>query len=215
MTSENSKRWHHISPHILAGAGAGITSAIVTCPLDVVKIRIQGRIPLTDAGNFKWQATMPSLRHILATEGIKGWYRGLGTTLLTYIPSMSVYFQAYNWSKLAWSKAFSNTSFNISSTHPIIHMLSAMSAGLVTNTATQPLWLVRTRLMSQTQSGHERRYKNTLQALQLIFQREGIRGLYKGLATSYFGLFHVVIQFPLYERLKIMQSNFIDQKQCL
>jgi solute carrier family 25 folate transporter 32 len=207
MMSENSKRWHHIPPHVLAGAGAGITSAIITCPLDVVKIRIQGRIPLIDAGTFKWQATMPSLRHILATEGIRGWYRGLGTTLITYIPSMSVYFQAYNWSKLAWSKALSDRFWNVSPSHPIIHMLSAMSAGLVTNTATQPLWLVRTRLMSQTQNGHERRYKNTVQALKLILQKEGFHGLYKGLATSYFGLFHVVIQFPLYEKLKIMQST--------
>lgn len=92
--------------------------------------------------------------------------------------------------------------------NPLVHMLSAMSAGAMTNVVTQPLWLVRTRLMTQTKLGDERTYRSTLQALRLIRRKEGFLGLYKGLGTSFFGIFHVIIQFPLYERLKLIQSTY-------
>jgi hypothetical protein len=60
-----------------------------------------------------------------------------------------------------------------------------------------PLWW-------QTQSRSETRYRHTLDAALTIYRSEGIRAFYRGLLPSLLGITHVAVQFPLYEKLKIV-----------
>jgi solute carrier family 25 folate transporter 32 len=78
-----------------------------------------------------------------------------------------------------------------------------MGAGAITNLCTNPIWVVKTRLQTQTLHNREPRYFGFFSSLCLVAKEEGIRGLYKGLAPSLLGLVHVGVQFPLYERLKL------------
>jgi len=190
--------------HIMAGAGAGIATSLIVCPLDVVKIRIQGQLPGTSVGNaadWRQMGVLGSLKYILKNEGLPGWYRGLGTTMVTYIPAMAVYFPAYSWAKQAWIRPLSRFSTSIDIYHPAVHMAAAITAGGMTNMVTQPLWLVRTRQMSASTR------MTTLNTFRQILSQEGFKALYKGLGPSMLGIFHVIIQFPLYERLKLMQKE--------
>ncbi|KAJ1979052.1 hypothetical protein H4R35_001667 [Dimargaris xerosporica] len=179
-----------------AGAAAGCVSSIVTCPLDVVKTRLQNqakghmRIPL-------YQGTFGTLRRIAIEEGVRGLYRGLGPTVMGYLPTWAIYFATYD--SLKNSLAL-HTGRSVN--HPLVHILSAMGAGATSSISTNPLWVIKTRLMTQNQTTAYR-YTSTLHAFQSILQQEGWRGLYKGLGTSMIGLTHVVIHFPLYEKLKL------------
>ena len=56
----------------------------------------------------------------------------------------------------------------------------------------------------QTQSRSEIRYRHTLDAALTIYRSEGIRAFYRGLLPSLLGITHVAVQFPLYEKLKIV-----------
>ena len=56
----------------------------------------------------------------------------------------------------------------------------------------------------QTQSRSETRYRHTLDAALTIYRSEGIRAFYRGLLPSLLGITHVAVQFPLYEKLKII-----------
>lgn len=56
----------------------------------------------------------------------------------------------------------------------------------------------------QTQSPCETRYRHTLDAAIRIYRSEGIRAFYRGLLPSLLGITHVAVQFPLYEKLKIV-----------
>ena len=75
--------------------------------------------------------------------------------------------------------------------------------------ATNPIWVIKTRLMSQSSSrmvtSHARppwQYRNTWDAAKKMYFREGFMSFYSGLTPALFGLTHVAIQFPLYEVFK-------------
>ncbi|KAJ1654943.1 hypothetical protein IWQ61_005210 [Dispira simplex] len=180
----------------VAGAGAGCMSSMVTCPLDVVKIRLQnqgkgnGIIPL-------YRGTISALRRIRAEEGIRGLYRGLGPTLMGYLPTWAIYLSTYEALKQGISLRTHRTL-----DHPGVHMLSALGAGATSSIITNPLWVIKTRVMTQNDYTAYR-YRNTWHAFHTIVQQESWRGLYKGMGTSLLGLAHVVIHFPLYEKFKL------------
>ena len=90
----------------------------------------------------------------------------------------------------------------------LIHAQAAVAAGIATATATNPIWLVKTRLqLDKNQATGGRRYKNSLDCLQQVLRQEGIRGLYKGLSASYLGSAETALHLVLYERLKTMLNN--------
>lgn len=60
---------------------------------------------------------------------------------------------------------------------------------------------------SQTQDKETIPYRHTVHALESIYKNEGLKGFYKGLIPSLVGVTHVVIQFPLYERLKLKMKK--------
>jgi solute carrier family 25 (mitochondrial folate transporter), member 32 len=91
----------------LAGAIGGFTSGIVTCPLDVIKTKLQaqgGFAPVTKGrhvGHPKvYDGLIGTARVIWRDEGIRGMYRGLGPIILGYLPTWAVWFTVYNKSKV-------------------------------------------------------------------------------------------------------------------
>lgn len=92
------------APYVVpvAGGMAGAVSGIVSCPLDVIKTKLQAQ------GGFKGQKQAMSLgaaayRGVVGTagtiwreEGLRGLYRGLGPMLLGYVPTWAVYLTVYN-----------------------------------------------------------------------------------------------------------------------
>jgi len=50
-------------------------------------------------------------------------------------------------------------------------------------------------------------YRHTGDAFVQIYKTEGIRGFYRGLLPSLFGVSHVAVQFPLYESFKSWASK--------
>ena len=199
----------------LAGAGAGAVAATIVCPLDVLKTRLQ--VSTLRAGGDAYVSTFQSLRSIVQLEGFVGLYRGLTPTIAALLPNWAVYFTAYEFLKRSsfqksrqratGDDAQNETESELAAS--LRHMTSAAGAGAATVFVTNPLWVVKTRLQVQ----HSRAlrgsmptravYKGTLDALRRVAKEEGARGLYSGLAPSLAGIAHVVIQFPVYERLKL------------
>jgi solute carrier family 25 folate transporter 32 len=90
------------------------------------------------------------------------------------------------------------------------HMLCAYQAGLVTATLTNPIWVIKTRMMLQTPNGVAR-YRSTGDALRSIWRDEGFRGLYRGYAPALIGVAHGAVQFSVYEQFKrFIKRNSLD-----
>jgi solute carrier family 25 protein 33/36 len=142
----------------------------------------------------KSMSIIQCLKHIVQTEGSRGLFKGLVPNLVGVLPSRAIYFCTYSQTK----EALYN--FGILSTDsPLSHIASASCAGFVSSTATNPIWFVKTRLQLDHNSAHK---MTVVDCIKGIYRNNGIRGFYKGITASYFGISETVVHFVIYETLK-------------
>lgn len=91
----------------LAGAVGGFTSGVVTCPLDVIKTKLQAQGGFTavqkgrHVGHHRvYKGLIGTARVIWREDGLRGMYRGLGPIVMGYLPTWAVWFTVYNKSKV-------------------------------------------------------------------------------------------------------------------
>ncbi|KAG5973634.1 hypothetical protein E4U55_000342 [Claviceps digitariae] len=208
-----------------AGAVGGFTSGVVTCPLDVIKTKLQaqGMYRVLQNGRHVGQPKMynglvGTASVIWREEGIRGMYRGLGPIVMGYLPTWAVWFTVYNKSKVWMAQHYDNPH--------LISFWSSIIAGGSSTIVTNPIWVIKTRLMSQSHSpaadhaahymypapgndptagsprNHPGHYRSTLDAARKMYHSEGLVSFYSGLTPALLGLTHVAVQFPTYEYFK-------------
>ena len=87
-----------------------------------------------------------------------------------------------------------------------------MCLGILTALCTNPIWVIKTRMLS-TSSSHPGAYSSITDGSRQIYRSEGIRGFYRGLVPSLFGVSHGALQFMAYEQLKISRGRNISGGQ--
>lgn len=201
-----------------------MTSAILTAPLDVLKTRLQSDFYQGQLASARASRGLPpihtlslarsSLLHIsetfqilFAVPRIEGWralFKGLGPNLVGVVPARAINFYAYGNGKKFFAKELNN-----GKDASWVHLLAAANAGIITGTATCPVWVIKTRLQLDKSHAEKagsvtaRRYKNALDCTMQTFRHEGIRGLYRGLGASYLGVTESTLQWVLYEQMKL------------
>uniref|UniRef100_A0A3B4A4S8 Solute carrier family 25 member 33 n=1 Tax=Periophthalmus magnuspinnatus TaxID=409849 RepID=A0A3B4A4S8_9GOBI len=206
--------------HLFAGGCSGTVGAIVTCPLEVLKTRLQSsgltlrpvyqvQLSGTGAGVIRPGTVTPGLlqvlRSILQKEGPRSLFRGLGPNLVGVAPSRAIYFAAYSKSKELFNGLFVPNS-------GLVHMSSAGSAAFVTNSLMNPIWMVKTRMQLEKKCVQGEKKMNALQCARYVYKTEGVRGFYRGLTASYAGISETMICFLIYETLKkhLAKSQFVS-----
>ncbi|KAI9208654.1 mitochondrial carrier domain-containing protein [Polychytrium aggregatum] len=183
-----------------AGAVSGLVAAIMVCPLDVVKVRLQNQtassVPKYVGG------TVSTLKAIWSEEGVRGLYRGLSPAVVSYLPDRAIWFSCYYKFKI-----FFADSFHCSMDESSVHLAASLSASVVNTLLLNPIWVVRTRIMLQPPhpspaSSLSHHYTSMYDAFSTIIRTEGFSALYKGLGPTLLGVSHAAVQFPVYEKLK-------------
>ncbi|WFD32426.1 Pyrimidine nucleotide transporter, mitochondrial [Malassezia sp. CBS 17886] len=147
--------------HFAAGGAGGMCGAIITSPLDVVKTRLQSDLyrnrPVVGAeqrgllgvlvrGAMHFVDTGSLVVEIARREGVGALFKGLGPTLVGVVPARAINFYTYG-----NGKRIIADQCNHGAESPLVHLSAAAVAGVITATATNPIWVVKTRLQLESQ----------------------------------------------------------------
>ena len=174
---------------------ASIMSVVCTQPMDVVKTQFQ--VARLNSSNPK---TLSIIKNIAKTTGLKGFYRGLTPSLISYPIFWGSYFPIKNYN-------FKPSGYNM-----IDKFIVACGASSIASTITNPLFVIKTRVQtldtnySQSINQDKTNYKKLCKS---IYFEEGIRGFYKGFKPTIINNTKLSIQFPIYEYLKKKTNSII------
>lgn len=106
-----------------------------------------------------------TVKTIVKHNGLRGLYRGLGPTILGYLPTWAIYFAVYDGIKTQFgeiplggvtSRDRIYPAAQVKGYQPVmrehpwsLHIFSAMAAGAASTFCTNPLWVIKTRFMVQ------------------------------------------------------------------
>lgn len=188
---------------LLAGGVAGGVAKSAVAPLERIKILFQTR-----QAEFKSIGLLGSFTKIARMEGILGFYRGNGASVARIVPYAALHYMAYEeyrrWIVLAYPDVWKG---------PVLDLIAGSFAGGTAVLFTYPLDLVRTKLAYQVVGSsnvnakglihHEQLYKGIRDCFSVTYKDAGLKGLYRGVAPSLYGIFpYAGLKFYFYEEMK-------------
>ncbi|XP_066563808.1 calcium-binding mitochondrial carrier protein SCaMC-3b isoform X2 [Amia ocellicauda] len=187
---EGSLRVHE---RFIAGSLAGATAQTVIYPMEVLKTR------LTLRRTGQYSGMMDCAGQILRREGLRAFYKGYLPNMLGIIPYAGIDLAVYETLKTSWLQRYSAGS-------PDPGVLVLLGCGTVSSTcgqlASYPLALIRTRMQAQA-SVEGAPQLSMVGQFRHIVSREGLPGLYRGLAPNFLKVIPAVsISYVVYENTK-------------
>ncbi|OLY83119.1 putative mitochondrial carrier [Smittium mucronatum] len=153
--------------HLASAMTSGLTTAVLTNPIWMVKTRMQ---------LAHYRSSYHCLVQILANEGVRGLYKGMSASMLG-IAEISIHFVLYEkFKQLADNNAAS------SSAGIFKYFGAAATAKLVASIIAYPHEVARTR-MRQVPTPNDPRYTGLVSTFRTIWRLEGVAGLYSGLSA--------------------------------
>mmetsp|Transcript_19064 Transcript_19064/g.44538 ORF Transcript_19064/g.44538 Transcript_19064/m.44538 type:complete len:476 (-) Transcript_19064:62-1489(-) len=176
----------------LSGTCAGLLSQFIVYPLEPIKTC------LTVAPLGRYRSMFHCASEMVREQGFQVLYRGALPTMAGCIPYAGLQRWSYDWLQMKYV-AFARSDKPCTS--------AAFGCGLVSScigmTASYPLVIIRTRLQMQGIGGRAMMYTGVYDCFTKTLQREGVRGLFKGLgANTIKSAPAAAINFALYDRTK-------------
>lgn len=198
-----------ISPSLVesvAGFTAGVVSTLVVHPFDVVKTRLQIEQhdkSVRSGGSWRVMRTIVEEARVQGRGSsssaavVRSFYRGLMPNMVGNSVSWALYFMWYgNIKDMVRSARGGSRELKSSD-----YFLASGISGILTAVFTNPIWVIKTRMLS-TAKNAPGAYRSIAHGTYELYHAEGIRGFYRGLLPSLFGVSHGAIQFMAYEQLK-------------
>eukprot|EP00064_Thunnus_orientalis_P003173 superscaffoldBa00000251_g3182 len=180
-------------PRLLAGSMAGTTAAMLTYPLDMVRAR------MAVTPKEMYSNILHVFVRISREEGLKTLYRGFTPTILGVAPYAGLSFFTYETLKKLHAERSGRPQ-----PYSYERLAFGACAGLIGQSASYPLDVVRRRMQTAGVTGHT--YGTILGTMREIVSEEGIiRGLYKGLSMNWVkGPIAVGISFTTFDLTQIL-----------
>lgn len=180
---------------LLAGV-SGAAGGFVGTPADMINVRMQNdiKLPINQRRNYKHG--VDGLIKVYRLEGTKCLFNGATTAtaraVLMTIGQLSMYDQ-YKYLLLTHvSSVFQD--------NLVTHFTSSLLAGATATTMTQPLDVMKTRMMNAAPG----EYKSIADCASNIFKTSGLLGFYKGFVPAFVRLApHTILMFVFLEQLRM------------
>lgn len=212
--------------HFVSGMVAETVSCVLWVPIDVIKERMQIQkyrqqaVPSGEKQLVYYRNGVDAMRKIVRNEGILGFYRGYGATIMSFGPFSAFYFMFYEQFKGAAMKVLqAKREKDLNFT---VFVGCSCAAGALASFITNPLDLVKLRLQVQRQStasasphqvaknGKQLGYKHLLDGLMKVARYEGAAGMFQGVtARMAFHAPSTAIGMTIFEVLKISYHDLL------
>ncbi|XP_069674023.1 mitochondrial basic amino acids transporter isoform X1 [Periplaneta americana] len=156
-----------LSSHFMAGAAAGLVQSFVCCPMELVKTRLQLQ------GQHCYNGPLHCLAQVAKTEGVRGVFRGLGTTICREVPGFGTYFLAYEFLTRSAGAPVSTAYM----------LLAGGLSGTLSWVLTYPIDVVKSRLQVDGMGGVYK-YRGFVDCLKKSIQAEGYGVMIRGLNST-------------------------------
>lgn len=185
-----------------AGSLASLCSAFALCPTELIKVRLQaadlersntaknGGAAKHSHGSRAAAGTLQVVARVWTTEGgLRGMYRGLGSTVAREMPGYYVFFLAYEASRTYlndWhhGPASTTTAAALRDEPAWVTMTAGAAAGTCLWLVVYPVDAVKSRIQATSGGCVETSSGNFLKTIAVSVRTEGPLALYRGLAPT-------------------------------
>ncbi|KVH88134.1 Mitochondrial carrier domain-containing protein [Cynara cardunculus var. scolymus] len=151
---------------------------------------------LTRTQGFHSLGVYQSLKRLLKHEGLPGFYKGNGASVLRIVPYAALHFMTYE-----QYRCWILDNYTVLGTGPVVDLLAGSAAGGTAVLCTYPLDLARTKLAYQVVDAKsslgndsksiiaQPRYSGIRNVLVSVYREGGMRGLYRGVGMFPFAFY--------------------------
>lgn len=155
----------------MAGSLSGLIASGIANPMDLLKVRMQAH--QGESQSFKWHVDK-----VYTEYGLKGFYRGVGPTMLRAMLGNGSKLGVYDWIK------HKIIALNVLPDGVAIQGMSSVFATLVQAIVTCPVDNIKTRIMNQQAGGIK--YGGIVQCVGIMWRSEGgFVAFYRGIGPTW------------------------------
>ncbi|KVH89899.1 probable ADP,ATP carrier protein At5g56450 [Cynara cardunculus var. scolymus] len=210
MTTMSSYWLINFPRDLMAGAFMGGIVHSIVAPIERAKLLLQtqeSNIAIIGGKHRRFKGMIDCIVRTVKEEGIISLWRGNGSSVLRYYPSVALNFSL----KDLYRSILRNDNFQTSNNFfsgPSANFIAGAAAGCTTLVIIYPLDIAHTRLAADLGRTESRQFQGIRHFLSTVRAKEGIRGIYQGLPASLHGMVvHRGLYFGGFDTIKEKMSE--------
>lgn len=194
---------------LMAGALMGGVVHTIVAPIERAKLLLQtqeSNLAIVGSGRRRFKGMIDCIVRTVREEGILSLWRGNGSSVLRYYPSVALNFSLKDLYRNILRSGDSPQSHIFSGASA--NFIAGAAAGCTTLVLIYPLDIAHTRLAADIGNTEARQFRGISHFLCTIHKKDGIRGVYRGLPASLQGMVvHRGLYFGGFDTMKELLSE--------
>ncbi|XP_077226589.1 putative ADP,ATP carrier protein At5g56450 [Tasmannia lanceolata] len=195
---------------LMAGALMGGVVHTIVAPIERAKLLLQTQESnvaiISGGGHRRFKGMFDCLFRTVKEEGLLSLWRGNGSSVLRYYPSVALNFSLKDIYRTMLQNGTSQDGHFMYGAPA--NFVAGAAAGCTTLVIVYPLDIAHTRLAADIGKTDARQFRGIIHFLNTIYKKDGITGIYKGLPASLHGMIvHRGLYFGGFDTAKEIMSD--------